>query len=170
MVGALTLEQIRQLVEGKPPLVTSFINLKTQLQPSGMDFTLKEVARFTSSGILTCDNLYRQTSDLEVLAFNEKNQLHLPVGSYLITYNEIINLPLYLMGLVLPRSSLLRSGVTVNTAVWDPGYNGRGQSLLSVSNPNGFVVEENVRIVQMIFLTLNDVTEGYSGAYQMENL
>ena len=170
MSGALTLSQIKTLVEGKPPLISSFINLEAQLQPSGIDLTLKEVARFTTPGKITCDNSQRRTSELEVIGFDDNGLLHLPAGTYLVTYNEVVNLPLDLMGLALPRSSLLRSGTTINTAVWDPGYVGRGQSMLSIFNPHGFSVEQNARIVQLVFLTLDRKTKGYRGNYQRENL
>lgn len=170
MPGALTSTQIRNLVENEPPLIASFINLEAQLQPSGIDLTLKEIARFTSSGKITCDNSLRRTSEFEVIDFDNNRQLHLTAGVYLVTYNEIVNLPLNLMGLALPRSSLLRSGVTINTAVWDPGYTGRAQSMLSVLNPNGFILEQNARIVQLVFLSLGEETESYQGTYQGENL
>ena len=74
------------------------------------------------------------------------------------------------MALATPRSSLLRCGVTVNTAVWDTGYSGRSQSLLVVYNPRGIRLEKNARIVQLVFFTLDRETEGYRGAYQGENL
>ena len=74
------------------------------------------------------------------------------------------------MALATPRSSLLRCGVTVNTAVWDAGYSGRSQSLLVVYNPGGFRLQRNARIVQLVFFQLSGETEGYNGTYQGENM
>jgi len=74
------------------------------------------------------------------------------------------------MALARPRSSLLRCGVTVDTAVWDAGYSGRSQSLMVVYNPLGFRLQRNARIVQLVFLRLTRETEGYRGAYQGENI
>jgi len=74
------------------------------------------------------------------------------------------------MALARPRSSLLRCGVTVNTAVWDAGYSGRSQSLMVVYNPQGFRVQRNARVVQLVFLRLTQETEGYRGVYQEENI
>jgi len=65
---------------------------------------------------------------------------------------------------------LLRCGVTVNTAVWDAGYSGRSQSLMVVYNPQGFRIQRNARIVQLVFLRLTHETEGYRGVYQRENI
>ena len=92
-------------------------------------------------------------------------------GPYLITFNEIVNIPRRMMALGRPRSSLLRSGVAIHTAVWDAGYSGRSQALLTVHHPGGFRLQRNARIAQLVFFTLTapDAT-GYAGRYQQENL
>ena len=83
----------------------------------------------------------------------------------------MINLPTDVMALGRPRSSLLRSGVTVGTAVWDPGYQGRSQCLFVVHNNAGFRLERNARIIQLVFFHLDSPSEmGYQGIYQNENL
>ncbi|MHC1595285.1 MAG: dCTP deaminase domain-containing protein, partial [Candidatus Syntropharchaeales archaeon] len=71
-----------------------------------------------------------------------------------------------------PRSSLLRCGVTIETAVWDSGYSGRSEALLLVMNPAGFRVKRGARLLQMVFLKLTeriDWDSGYRGVYQFEN-
>ncbi len=88
----------------------------------------------------------------------------------MITYNEIVHLPKNIMALARPRSSLLRCGVTVGTAVWDAGYSGRSQSLLVVYNPKGFHLQKDARVLQLIFFPLTQETEGYHGVYQGENI
>lgn len=170
MKGVLNSGQIRALVNSRPPLVSEWISLEEQLQPSGIDLTVRELAAYTSGGIITCDNTRRIISDTRRLEFGERNRIHLTAGAYLLTYNEIVNLPLGLMALALPRSSLLRSGAAVHTAVWDPGYRGRAQSMLSVYNPAGFTLEKDARVVQLVFFTLEETGEGYQGAYQGENI
>ena len=91
-------------------------------------------------------------------------------GAYIITYNEIVHIPKNIIALATPRSSLLRCGVMINTAVWDAGYSGRSQSLMVVYNAQGFRVQRNARIVQLVFLKLTQKTEGYHGTYQGENI
>jgi len=168
--GVLNSGQIRTLVAGNPPLVSAWVNLEQQIQPSGIDLTVRELVAYTSAGIITCDNRERSVSGTRLLEFDGRNRLYLPAGVYLLTYNEIVTLPLGLMALALPRSSLLRSGAGVHTAVWDPGYRGRAQSMLSVHNPAGFTLEKNARVVQLVFFTLEENGEGYRGAYQGENI
>jgi dUTP pyrophosphatase len=74
------------------------------------------------------------------------------------------------MALARPRSSLLRCGVNIGTAVWDAGYSGRSQSLMQVLNAKGFRLQKNARVAQLVFMTLTAETEGYSGKYQNENI
>ena len=96
--------------------------------------------------------------------------MELMPGSYIITYNEIVHIPTNLMALARPRSSLLRCGVNIGTAVWDAGYSGRSQSLMLVYNSSGFRVQKNARVAQLIFMPLTTETDGYSGKYQNENI
>ncbi len=170
MSGVLNASEIKELLSGKPALVDGCIDVSVQLQPSGIDLTVKEVLSFTSAGKLAQSNQNRRVSELQPLQFDSSGCVHLPAGAYLVTYNEIVNLPLNLMALVYPRSSLLRSGVTIHTAVWDPGYSGRGQSMMVVANSKGFILEKNARLVQMVFFMLEETTQGYNGVYQGENL
>ena len=103
--------------------------------------------------------------------FDRPGWLHLAAGSYLVTFNEVVNLPLDLMALGRPRSSLLRSGVSIHTAVWDAGYQGRSQALLSVYNPDGYQVQKDARLLQLVFFRLEQsLNQSYQGRFQGENL
>jgi len=123
-----------------------------------------------SPGKIAVNDSQRLVSDLAPLVFDGMGFIDLVAGAYIITYNEIVHLPKNVMALATPRSSLLRCGVTINTAVWDAGYSGRSQSLMIVYNPQGFRLQRNARIVQLVFLELAQETEGYQGAYQGENI
>lgn len=170
MAAVLSRQDIHRLLQQEPPLVENYINLKEQVQPNGIDLTLREVALLQSSGRIAVADSQRQVSALAPLVFDGLDFIDLIPGAYIITYNEIVHLPVDVMALAAPRSSLLRCGVTVNTAVWDAGYSGRSQSLMIVYNPGGFHLQRNARIVQLVFLRLIQATEGYRGAYQGENI
>ena len=170
MAAILSKQDIHRLLQKKPPLIEGCINLEEQVQPNGVDLTLREVALLQSSGRIAVEDSQRQVSDLAPLVFDGLGFIDLVPGAYIITYNEIVHLPKNIMALARPRSSLLRCGVTVNTAVWDAGYSGRSQSLMVVYNPQGFRLQRNARIAQLIFLRLSQKTEGYQGAYQRENI
>ena len=170
MTAVLSREDIHQLLQQEPPLIEGHINLEEQMQPNGIDLTLREVALFQSSGNIAVNNAQRQVSDLAPLIFDGLGFIQLIPGAYIITYNEIVHLPKNIMALAFPRSSLLRCAVTVHTAVWDAGYHGRAQSLMVVYNPHGVRLQRNARIVQLVFLQLTRETEGYRGTYQRENI
>ncbi|TME38787.1 MAG: deoxyuridine 5'-triphosphate nucleotidohydrolase [Chloroflexi bacterium] len=92
-------------------------------------------------------------------------------GAYVITYREKVNLPRDLMALARPRSTLLRSGVEIHAAVWDAGYSGRGEGLMSVLNARGYRLQRGARVLQLVFFRLSTpAAEGYRGRYQGENL
>ena len=170
-MSLLDRDSISELILSNSPLITSFIDLEEQLQPNGIDLTLMEVRGLTSSGYIGKDPQQRLLSDSKIIALDKHGWLRLCQGSYLITFNEICNLPLDLMALGKPRSSLLRSGVTIDTAVWDAGYKGRSQSLLTVFNPNGFEIQQNARLLQLIFVRLEKLASiGYQGRFLNENI
>ena len=170
MSAVLSRREIYRLLEQEPPLVESYLDLDEQVQPNGIDLTLREVALLESSGKIAIKNTERQLPGLAPLVFDGMGFIDLIPGIYLITYNEIVHLPNNVMALARPRSSLLRCGITVGTAVWDAGYCGRSQSLMVVYNSQGFRLQKNARVIQLVFLWLSGETEGYQGAYQNENI
>ncbi len=170
MATILSQQDIHRLLQQQPPLIESFVNLEEQVQPNGFDLTLREVALLQSSGKIAVNDRERLVSDLAPLVFDGLGFIDLVPGAYIITYNEVVHLPNDVMALARPRSSLLRCGVTVSTAVWDAGYSGRSQSLMVVYNPQGVRLQRNARVVQLVFLQLTEETEGYQGVYQRENI
>jgi dUTP pyrophosphatase len=170
MAAILSKQDIHRLLQKKPPLIEGYISLEEQVQPNGIDLTLRDIALLQSSGRITVEDSQRLVPDLAPLVFDGLGFIDLMPGAYIITYNEIVHLPKNIMALGRPRSSLLRCGVTVDTAVWDAGYSGRSQSLMVVYNPQGFRLQRNARVAQLIFLRLSRKTEGYHGAYQGENI
>lgn len=169
--GVLTREDIEELLKNRPPLIEGAINLEEQMQPNGIDLTVREISNFSSRGNLTETNEGRELSRTSPVLFEEHGGVDLPPGPYLITFNEIVSLPSNIMALARPRSSLNRCGVSIHSAVWDAGYTGRSQSMLVVYNTHGFRLHKNARVMQLVFLyTTRRVVKGYSGKYQMENI
>ena len=168
--GVLTRVDILQMQDYQPPLIADAVDLDEQIQPNGIDLTIGEVATFSSPGRLTQSNLGRELSALTRLEFGVDGGLDLLPGPYLVTFNEVVTLPDYVMALGRPRSSLNRCGVSMHSAVWDAGYSGRSQSLLVVYNPHGFRLHRNARVMQLVFFYISGaVDKGYSGKYQDEN-
>lgn len=149
-------------------LVQHFLS-DSQLQPAGIDLTLKEVHKFEDAGEIDFDNSKRKISKTSQIDF-EDGKVLLAQGCYKIIYNEYVELPLDCAAFGYPRSSLLRCGADVHCAVWDPGYHGRSESLLLVHNPHGIVLHKNSKVMQLVFVKLEGKTEkGYEGKYKGEN-
>ena len=169
--GVLSGDDIRRRVAAVPPLVSGAPQLETQIQPNGLDLTLNEISRFTGPGRVAVSNNDRALPELAPIPFGHDGDIHLEPGPYHILYHEVVHLPLNIMALGRPRSSLARCGVSIHTAVWDAGYHGRSTSLLVVANPAGFRVSRDARVMQLVFFTLSRAAdEGYQGVYQGENL
>jgi dUTP pyrophosphatase len=168
-MSVLAAKDIRRLIGRSPPLIEGYLDLDEQVQANGFDLTLRDVAVMTSAGRIAASNLRRVVSGLAPLEFDTAGSIALAPGSYMVTYNEVVHLPKNIMALGRPRSSLLRCGVSVGTAVWDAGYSGRSQSLLVIHNPRGFNLEKNARLTQLVFFELTGDSEGYQGIYQGEN-
>jgi dUTP diphosphatase len=142
---------------------------QTHVQPNGIDLSLDAVWRFVRAGSLGVDNADRMLPEQEELAFDADGWLELAPATYGIRYAEWVEMPRDCGGLCFPRSSLLRMGVSVPTAVWDAGYAGRGSGLLVVSNAHGLRLQRGARIGQLVLFRLTEAASAaYAGQYQHE--
>lgn len=166
-MSVLSREELRAALAADPPLVED-IDLDLQLQPNGIDIRVDRVARLVSRGALGAG--LREPAERTDVP-DRDGWWDLPAGAYVIGYRERVNLPNDVMALARPRSSLLRSGVAIHSAVWDAGYSGRGEGLLAVVNPEGYRLERGARVLQLVFLRLGSAAAlGYRGAYQHEDV
>ncbi|MCX7022193.1 MAG: deoxyuridine 5'-triphosphate nucleotidohydrolase [bacterium] len=167
--GPITGDELARLISGSPPLVEGMLDPRTQMTPNGVDLTAAEVSWFSDDtpGRLDFDNSDRLLPETEAIPWRE-GRLILPPGAYVIRYSEKVNLPRDVLALGKPRSSLLRCGAHLGSAVWDAGYSGRGQGLLVVFNPAGLELTLRARVLQLVFFRLKGETAGYRGGYQGE--
>ncbi|MCS7093901.1 MAG: deoxyuridine 5'-triphosphate nucleotidohydrolase [Candidatus Aenigmarchaeota archaeon] len=162
-------KEIKEKIE-EEKLIENFIDLNVQLQPASFDLTLDEVFLLESQALIDFDNKERRLPIYKKIEVKGE-YYELQKGCYLITFNEILNIPKDLIGLLRPRSSLVRSGASIFSSLWDPGYSGKSNCLLVVFNDNGIKLKKSARIAQMIFLKLNKPPEKtYSGIYQKEGI
>jgi len=167
----LSHDELISLINEKPHLVEKMLDPDIQVQPNGIELTLHHVELHEGSGSIAFDNSERKLPPTKNLDFDAEGWLDLPKGSYKVVFNEIVNIPNNIAAIAKPRSSLLRCGATVETAVWDAGYSGRSESLLVVYNENGFRIKKDARMLQLLFFRLGkEVRKGYSGIYQNENV
>jgi dUTP pyrophosphatase len=168
-MSVLSREELRAALATDPPLVED-VDQATQLQPNGIDLRVERVQRLTSAARFGASDAAREPAARDDVAADGDGWWDLPRGAYVVTYRERVNLPPDLTALIRPRSSLLRSGVALHGAVWDAGYSGRGEGLLSVLNERGYRLQRGARIAQLVFFRLSAATlERYAGRYQGEN-
>ena len=164
-------QELRHRLEASPALIEGLVDVGVQVQMDGVDFTLREVARFKNeAGAIDFDNSERYTPGTDPVSVDENGWWFLESGLYWIVYNEVVNIPPDAFAIGRTRSSVLRSGASIKTALWDSGYSGRSGSLLVVHNPAGLRLQKNARIMQLVFFGLDAPAEKtYAGQYQNEN-
>lgn len=145
-------------------------NLKSalqQLQPCGVDLSLRRVLTWTSPAIIDFDNSNRQAANTSELRFDKETEtIKLRQGAYLVEFNETVSVPLDYMGQVFVRSSLWRSGATLTAGVVDAGYEGALGALLDVKNPAGILLYKDAKLGQIVMHQLEEKVAGYRGVYQ----
>lgn len=163
-------KKIRKLIK-EEGLIEDYPHLETQLQPVGFDLTVDKVFEYTGQGALDFSNSERVIADENEIPArketpdDEYGWWDLPQGAYKVRTNEHIKMPDNLAGHSFPRSSLLRNGAFTQTGFWDAGWEGHGEFILVVENPEGLRLKQNARIVQLAFEQVGKVENKYEGAY-----
>ncbi len=146
-----------------------------QVQPNGVDLRLDAVLELVEPGSITREGTTigeREPLTSVALGADENGAevsegYRLEPGGYILQYAEPVAIPEEHVGFVLPRSSLMRNGAMLNTAVWDAGYSGRGEGLLQVHHE--IALERGARVAQLVLASADH--EGiYDGNYQGERL
>ncbi len=137
---------------------------REQVQVNGVDLTVERIFRLKGAGVILCNDV-KLPEYVEVQC--DEGKFFLEKGVYVVQVKERISIPLDAVGICLPRSSLVRMGVQVGSALWDSGYVGYSKILLNVENP--IIIEKGARFAQLILIRCErKADEGYRGRYQNE--
>lgn len=151
----------------KQGIVRNLQSATQQLQPCGVDLSLRRVFKWTSPATIDSDNSNRQAANTSELRFDKETEaIKLRQGAYLVEFNETVSVPLDYMGQLFVRSSLWRSGTTLTAGVVDAGYEGALGALLDVKNSAGILLYRNVKLGQIVMHQLEVKVVGYRGIYQ----
>ncbi|KAG6013912.1 hypothetical protein E4U43_007049 [Claviceps pusilla] len=151
----------------KQSIVRNLRSASQQLQPCGVDLSLRRILTWTSPATIDFNNAHRRAADTTELHFNiEPETIKLPQGAYLVEFNESVSVPLDCMGQIFVRSSLWRSGATLTAGVVDAGYDGALGALLDIKNPAGIVLHKDAKLGQIVMHRLEEKVAGYRGIYQ----
>lgn len=137
---------------------------EAQIQPNGVDLTLGGVFEQVSPGSVVVDG--KTVGERRELDPTDRTY-RLEPGAYIVQYADRIRIPDGHVGFLYPRSSLLRNSCMLDTAVWDAGYEGRGEGLLEVHHE--IAIERGARIGQLVLARASH-DDRYEGTYQNENI
>lgn len=132
--------------------------------PNAIDIRLGEVFEYTSS-TFTLDGDNKQHRERKKIEPDENGFYTFTEGYYPITLDGWIEVGEHEVGLCIPRSTLIRNGVTIYTALYDSGYHGRMITAMYVSPGTVFRCRSNERVCQYI-ITDAETASLYSGSYQ----
>nr|WP_281244632.1 deoxyuridine 5'-triphosphate nucleotidohydrolase [Halopelagius inordinatus] len=137
----------------------------SQVQPNGVDLTAAAVLEQVEPGRIGTEG--KQIGERRELDVDEEGVYRLSPGGYVLQYAETIHIPEGHVGFLYPRSSLMRNSCMLDTAVWDAGYQGKGEGLLEVHHE--IALEPRARVAQLV-LAEADHEETYDGSYQGERV
>jgi deoxycytidine triphosphate deaminase len=156
-------EEILKQIKQKQPLIENVD--EKNIQPSGVDLRVKCVYRLKNGGYLGVEN--RKTPDVEVVTKENGEKIVLKPNEFvLVETMEKVNMPNNLSAIVLPRSSLFRCGVSLHTAVVDPGYIGTLTFGMKNLSNFPFEIEMGSKIGQIVFEEVKGNIKLYNGKYQ----
>ena len=149
---------------GEKELIKLFPKFKDLVQPAGIDLALDEMFIQKSEGSLI-DN-EKNLPDIEAM----EGPIYTlePHTAYLATIDRKIKIPTGYAMLYTPRSTLLRSFVSVQTAVGDPNF--YGTLMFMVYNHGNFPykLKKGDRIAQGVVFEVEGSGK-YDGSYQEED-
>jgi len=149
-----------------------------QIQPNGVDLSIDLIYDVKGQPVIEDGDEYSKGEREEAKIVDDgltqrttldENSTYykLNTGRYVIQYNEEIHIPEGHVGMVFPRSRFMRSGAHITTALWDMGYEGRGEGGLLVFG--SMFVEKGMPAAQLTLITA-DAEHMYDGSHQGEKL
>jgi deoxycytidine triphosphate deaminase len=150
------------------PLIKKVIivNSGEQKQPAGFDVTVSNIQSYAQTEF-TVGIEKGENSSLIQVPISDSSFFDLSPGAYFVELNEITTIPSDAIGILLPRSTLLRNGLDVRTALFDPGYSGQPKVMLVCHRPAR--IQRFARIGQLVILKSDrEFSNKYSGRYQDE--
>ena len=135
---------------------------ETCLQQAGYDLRIKTAYWIENSSFLG-----KNERKLPTISEVKNDVIVLEPNEYLLMETvEKVNMPLDLIAIVLPRTSLFRMGASLRTGVVDPGYKGSLTFGLKNESNLKIKIEKGARIAQIVFIKVFGKASEYKGVYQ----
>ncbi len=140
-----------------------------EVNPTGVDVTVDQIMNVGQDWF----KIFRDSKSMGNRTYVHFSEVggteiaRLTPGYYVVRYSEVIDIPEGHVGFIYPRSTLMRNGVMLFTAVWDAGYEGKGEGGMIVNRP--MEIERFTRVGQFTLVEAEGSGESYNGQYQGEN-
>ncbi len=167
----LGIEKLHQLVREENLVENLCARELNSPEGAGFDLRLGEVYELVGEGFLGREE--RSTPQVKRLAKYDQNQaeednffVFWPQKYYLLKTIEKVNLPTTLSGLILPRTTLFRSGLALFNGIVQPGYS--GELTFGLANLGGQKIKISLgaRIVHITFHQVFGGGRQYRGQWQ----
>ena len=150
-------------------------------QPSGLDLRLGNVFKMDYGkerfdvlyGIYNGQKKLPEHVEVGLTTFKDVDEdkevdgwMLLPNYPYICQVQEQIKIGENNAQFYLPRSTLLRAGINVYTALGDLGYNGHLSFLVINHGEKPFFIEKGERFAQLVDFEVRGGSESYNGDYQ----
>ena len=146
---------------GEKELIKLFPNFKDLVQPSGIDLELDKIYTQKSAGsLIDNEKNLPELKEMEGDIYTLK-----PHTAYLASIKRKVKIPKGYTMLYLPRSTLLRSFISVQTAVGDPGFYGTLMFMIYNHGDFEYKIKSGDRIDQAVVFPVEGSGE-YDGSYQ----
>lgn len=134
----------------------------------GIDLSLASVHKCSVGSVVFQDKTHIDPTgftEVQTDYINGKECWVLEPGTYSITFNEGCKIPANAAAFIIHRSSLYRTGTSITSPVWDPGFETQQMGTVMIVNVK-LTVEKNARVAQMIVHTTAGNAELYDGQFQ----
>lgn len=135
----------------------------------GIDLSLASVHKCLVGSVVYQDKTHIDPTGFEEvkadLVIDGKECWVVDPGTYAITFNEGCKIPANAAGFIIHRSSLYRTGTSITSPVWDPGFETEKMGTVMIVNVR-LIVEKNARVAQMFIHTTDEAAELYQGQFQ----
>ncbi|MBI2640739.1 MAG: hypothetical protein HYW91_02550 [Candidatus Sungbacteria bacterium] len=164
----LGIDEIHRLIDEIKLLENLSERELTTPEGAGIDLRLDKLFRLEGKGFLGIDE--RETPKGILVGEydpDKKSSVTLNPGDYFLTETvEKLNMPLNLLAIVKPRTTLQRSGIITRVSVAHSGYSGTIHPALFNAGPVPVEIELGARYVHVMFFEVKGKSNPYRGQWQ----
>jgi len=131
----------------------------------GIDLSASKIERIDVGSVVYKDKTHIDASgyvEMPVMRIDGKECWRLEKGVYSVTFNEGIHVPADCAAKITHRSSLYRTGTSIESPWWDPGFYCDQMNTTMIVN-SIIIIEKNARVAQIVFWRIEEVGEQYGG-------